>query len=307
MSERSTTGTFYGDGQMGAVENDDEGIEMPNKSKRRANGRRERTGPNPLQAPDLYLNRELSWLEFNRRVLEEALDQRNPLLERVKFLSIFSSNLDEFFMVRVAGIVGQVRAGDDTASRDGLRPSEQVAAIKLLVTDLSTRQRDCWNNEVLPALRDEGIVIEAYGNLPARDRKALTRYFEREIFPVLTPLAVDAGHPFPHISNLSLNMLILIEDERGEHIARMKIPPILPRFIRVPDPDGTISNSARRRQRYVVLEDVIEANVDQLFPGKQIKSTHLFRVTRDADIDVVSGGDSLLQTIEDELEQRLFG
>ena len=281
---------------------------MPQKSKQRGGARRERSGPNPLQAPELYLNRELSWLEFNRRVLEEALDERNPLLERVKFLSIFSSNLDEFFMVRVAGIVGQVRAGDDTAGRDGMRPSEQVAAIKLLVSELSTRQRECWNNVVMPQLRDEGIVIEEYSGLPARDRRALTRYFERQIFPVLTPLAVDAGHPFPHISNLSLNMLILIEDERGEHIARMKIPPILPRFIRVPDADGMPNTSSRRKRRFVLLEDVIEANVDQLFPGKRIRSTHLFRVTRDADIEVVAGsGDSLLKTIEDELEQRLFG
>ncbi len=281
---------------------------MPQKAKQRNNTRRERSGPNPLNAPELYLNRELSWLEFNRRVLEEALDERNPLLERVKFLSIFSSNLDEFFMVRVAGIVGQVRAGDDTAGKDGLRPSEQIAAIKLLVSDLSTRQRECWNNAIMPKLRDEGIVIEAYGGLPPRDRRALTRYFERQIFPVLTPLAVDAGHPFPHISNLSLNMLILIEDERGDHIARMKIPPVLPRIIRIPDADGSTNTSPRRKLRFVLLEDVIEANVDQLFPGKRIKSTHLFRVTRDADIEVVAGsGDSLLKTIEDELEQRLFG
>lgn len=300
--------TFNTDLIAGVDAHNHEGIAMPNKSRRRSGSRRERSGPNPLQAPELYLNRELSWLEFNRRVLEEALDDRNPLLERVKFLSIFSSNLDEFFMVRVAGIVGQVRAGDNTAARDGMSPSEQIAAIKLLVSDLSTRQRACWNNVVMPALRDEGIVIEDYTDLPARDRKALTRYFERQIFPVLTPLAVDAGHPFPHISNLSLNMLILIEDERGEHIARMKVPPILPRFIRIPDADGSTPTGPRRKLRYVVLEDVIEANVDQLFPGKRIKSTHLFRVTRDADIEVVTGnGDSLLKTIEDELEQRLFG
>ncbi|HEX5164932.1 MAG TPA: polyphosphate kinase 1, partial [Thermomicrobiales bacterium] len=284
------------------------GNDVPQKSKHRRTSRRERVGSGPLLAPELYLNRELSWLEFNRRVLEEALDTRNPLLERVKFLSIFSSNLDEFFMVRVAGIVGQVRAGDDSVGRDGTRPSEQVAAIKLLVSDLSACQRECWNTIIKPALRDEGILIEEYDGLSSRDRRGLTRYFERQIFPVLTPLAVDAGHPFPHISNLSLNMLILIEDERGEHIARLKIPSTLPRFIQIPEPDGTITVAPRRKLRYVVLEDVIEANVDQLFPGKQIKSTHLFRVTRDADIEVVTGsGDSLLKTIEDELEQRLFG
>jgi polyphosphate kinase len=284
------------------------GNDVPEKSKHRRAARRERAGSSQFQAPELFLNRELSWLEFNRRVLEEAEDTRNPLLERVKFLSIFSSNLDEFFMVRVAGIVGQVRAGDDAAGRDGLRPSEQVAAIKLLVSDLSTRQRECWSTVLRPALRDEGIIIEDYDGLSSRDRRGLTRYFERQIFPVLTPLAVDAGHPFPHISNLSLNMLILIEDERGEHIARMKIPSSLTRFIQIPEPDGSIAPGPRRKLRFVVLEDVIEANVDQLFPGKQIKSTHLFRVTRDADIEVVTGsGDSLLKTIEDELEQRLFG
>ena len=308
MSWGSMAGGFSSDRINDFGEQDRKDSDMPNKPKRRAGMRRERSESSQLQAPELYLNRELSWLEFNRRVLEEALDARNPLLERVKFLSIFSSNLDEFFMVRVAGIVGQVRAGDDTAGKDGMRPSEQISAIKQLVSDLSTRQRACWINEIMPALREEGIVIDKYGSLPARDRRALTRYFERQIFPVLTPLAVDAGHPFPHISNLSLNMLILIEDERGEHIARMKIPPILPRFIRIPDADGSIQNSPRRKLRYVVLEDVIEANVDQLFPGKRIKSTHLFRVTRDADIEVVAGsGDSLLKTIEDELEQRLFG
>jgi len=307
MSGNPTPPIFNGDRHLATDNTEHEGIDMPHKAKRRAS--RERSSPGPFHAPEFYLNRELSWLEFNRRVLEEALDERNPLLERVKFLSIFSSNLDEFFMVRVAGIVGQVRAGDDTAGRDGMRPTEQIAAIKRLVTDLSTQQRDCWNNEILPALRDEGIVIEEYATLSNRDRRALTRYFEREIFPVLTPLAVDAGHPFPHISNLSLNMLILIEDERGEHVARMKIPPILPRFIPMPESDGTIDGTRnRRKHRFVVLEDVIEANVDYLFPGKRIKSTHLFRVTRDADIEVVtSGGDSLLQTIEDELEQRLFG
>ncbi|MEX1159066.1 MAG: polyphosphate kinase 1 [Thermomicrobiales bacterium] len=297
---------------LGAVDNapECEGIEVPQKSKQRRESRRDRSRPNPLLAPELYLNRELSWLEFNRRVLEEALDGRNPLLERVKFLSIFSSNLDEFFMVRVAGTIGQVRAGDDAASKDGLRPSEQLSAIKLLVSELSSRQRDCWREEIMPALRDEGIVIEEYAGLAPRDRRALSRYFERQIFPVLTPLAVDSGHPFPHISNLSLNMLIIIEDERGEHIARMKVPPILPRFIQIPDPDGTINPRAnsRRKLRYVVLEDVIEANVDQLFPGKRIKSIHIFRVTRDADIEVPTGsGDSLLATIEEELEQRLFG
>jgi polyphosphate kinase len=262
----------------------------------------------PLHAPELYLNRELSWLEFNRRVLEEALDRRNPLLERVKFLAIFSSNLDEFFMVRVAGLQSEMLAGESELGRDGLTTTEQLAAIKLLVSDLSSRQRRCWHEDVLPALREENIYLETYADLSTRDRKALTQYFEKQIFPVLTPLAVDSGHPFPHISNLSLNMLIAIEDERGEQFARMKIPPVVPRFIEVPERDIARSTSPRRRRRFVLLEDVIEANVDQLFPGKRVTGTYLFRITRDADIEFREGStESLLKLIEEELEQRLFG
>ena len=257
---------------------------MMTKRRRQVSSRRDRANAAALKAPELYINRELSWLEFNRRVLEEARDTNNPLLERVKFLSIFSSNLDEFFMVRVAGIVGQVRAGDDTAARDGLTPAEQLSAIRLLVTEMSTRQRECWHGEIVPALREHGVQIETYSTLSGRDRRALTRYFERQIFPVLTPLAVDSGHPFPHISNRSLNLLILIEDELGRHIARMKIPPVLPRFIQVPDADGSPPPSSRRKLRYVMLEDIIEANLDQLFPGKQIQASYSFRVTRDADL-----------------------
>lgn len=281
---------------------------MMTKRRRQVSSRRDRANAAALKAPELYINRELSWLEFNRRVLEEARDTNNPLLERVKFLSIFSSNLDEFFMVRVAGIVGQVRAGDDTAARDGLTPAEQLSAIRLLVTEMSTRQRECWHGEIVPALREHGVQIETYSTLSGRDRRALTRYFERQIFPVLTPLAVDSGHPFPHISNRSLNLLILIEDELGRHIARMKIPPVLPRFIQVPDADGSPPPSSRRKLRYVMLEDIIEANLDQLFPGKQIQASYSFRVTRDADFEVAATtGDSLLKAIERELDQRLFG
>lgn len=262
----------------------------------------------PLHAPELYLNRELSWLEFNRRVLEEAIDERNPLLERVKFLAIFSTNLDEFFMVRVAGLQSEMLAGDSEVGRDGLTPSEQLAAIKLTVSELSSRQRRCWHEDVLPRLREEGICLERYDDLSQRDRRTLKHYFERQIFPVLTPLAVDSGHPFPHISNLSLNMLIVIEDKRGEHVARMKIPPVVPRFVEIPDRKASAGPSIDGVRRFVLLEDVIEANVHKLFPGKRVKSTHMFRITRDADIEFREGGsDSLLKLIEEELEQRLFG
>ncbi|HMM40356.1 MAG TPA: polyphosphate kinase 1, partial [Thermomicrobiales bacterium] len=208
-----------------------------------------------------------------------------------------------FFMVRVAGIVGQVRAGDDTAARDGLSPADQLSAIKLLVTEMSVRQRECWRDELVPALHEYGIVIEDYSRLSGRDRKALTRYFERQIFPILTPLAVDSGHPFPHISNRSLNLLIVVEDDRGRHI-----PPMLPRFVAIPDADGNPPPASRRKLRFAMLEEIIEANLDQLFPGKNVQSSHSFRVTRDADFEVAtSTGDSLMKAIERELDQRLFG
>ncbi|HUG14376.1 MAG TPA: polyphosphate kinase 1 [Thermomicrobiales bacterium] len=272
------------------------------------NGRARRPSGDPLRAPELYLNRELSWLEFNRRVLEESLDERNPLLERVKFLAIFSSNLDEFFMVRVAGLQSELLAGDAEVGRDGLSPSEQLAAIKLTVSDLSSRQRRCWLEDILPRLRAEGVCLEQYDSLGPKDRRWLKHYFERQVFPVLTPLAVDSGHPFPHISNLSLNMLIVIEDKRGEHFARMKIPPVVPRFVEIPERESPRAATTGSKRRFVLLEDVIEANVDQLFPGKHVKSTHMFRITRDADIEFREGtSDSLLKLIEAELEQRLFG
>lgn len=277
------------------------------KSKPASDRRSRRAAPGPLQLPELYLNPHLSWLEFNHRILEEALDQSNPLLERVKFISIFSSNLDEFFMVRVAGLKSQSLTGEVELPRDGMTPAEQLAAIKLIVSDLSARQRRCWIDDIVPRLREEGIHLDTYSDLSGREKRLLTEYFERQIYPVLTPLAVDAGHPFPHISNHSLNMLILIEDARGEHIARMKIPSVIPRFVRIPEVERG-EHHPRRRQRFVLVEDVIEANVNQLFPGKRVKSTHIFRLTRDADIEFRESHDeSLINTVEAELEQRLFG
>lgn len=255
-----------------------------------------------LRAPEFYLNRELSWLEFNRRVLEEALDESNPLLERVKFLAIFSSNLDEFFMIRVAGLRGQIITGESAIGRDGTPPAQLMAAIKLLVSDLSRAQRRCWHDDVLPKLRAEGIHLEQYHDLPARDRRALNDYFQRQIFPVLTPLAVDSSHPFPHISNLSVNMLIVLHHNQQDRIARMKIPTILPRFIRVPD-----EHARTKRQRFVLIEDLIEANVGTLFPGHRVKATHIFRLTRDADLEFEESGENLMKAIEVELQQRLFG
>lgn len=282
-------------------------------SKRKSRGAGSRRAADPLHAPELYINRQLSWLEFNRRVLEEAIDARNPLLERIKFLSIFSSNLDEFFMIQVAGLKGQQISGDRTVGRDGMTPAEMLTAIKTLVSDLSRRQRRLWHDELLPELRHEGIAIEDYSALSGREKRALTDYFARQIYPVLTPLAVDAGHPFPHISNLSLNMLIVVHDNHGEHIARMKIPSVVPRFVVVPEPErmnghAPASAHARRRVRFVLLEDVIHANIHQLFPGKKVRGAYIFRLTRDADLEFrEAASESLLTLIEEELEQRHFG
>lgn len=279
------------------------------KSKQRqptSDRRLRRPAANPLQAPELYINRQLSWLEFNRRVLEEALDDRNPLLERVKFISIFSSNLDEFFMVQVAGLKDRRVVADGEPGRDGMTFSEQLSAIKLRVTEMSMQQRRCWHDDLVPQLRQQGIFIEGYGDLSTRDRRALADYFERQVYPVLTPLAIDPGHPFPHISNLSINLLVVIEDKRGEHIARVKIPSVMPRFIRVPESDR--DNGARRRWRFVLLEDIISANLHLLFPGKKVKGRYLFRITRDADIEFrEQESESLLKTVEEDIGQRHFG
>ncbi|CAN5543957.1 polyphosphate kinase 1 [soil metagenome] len=260
-----------------------------------------------LTSPALYRNRELSWLEFNRRVQEEALDERNPLLERVKFLSISSTNLDEFFAVRVAGIKEQQLSGLGSLTADGLTPAEQLSAIRASAVDMSVRQRCCWHEDLQPLLRRQGIAFEPFDTLSASEQAFLSDYFKRQIYPVLTPQAVDAGHPFPHISSLSLNMLIVVEDARGQHVARMKIPPVLPRFIEIP-PSTAHGGDDHRQYRFVLLEEVIEANLGSLFPGKRVTSAYMFRITRDADLEFRdAANESLIKTVEDELERRHFG
>lgn len=192
------------------------------------------------RAPNLnhrtyYFNRELSWLEFNRRVLEEALDERHPLLERVKFLAIFTSNLDEFFMIRVSGLRNQLARGALTAPPDGMSPSEQLAAIWTRLQPMLETRTACWRDDLLPNLRAAGIKILGYDELKRRQRKLLRRHFEREIFPALTPLAFDPGHPFPHISNLSINLAVVVNDPQyGERFARLKVPHLLSRLLRIP-------------------------------------------------------------------------
>ncbi|MEP7189988.1 MAG: RNA degradosome polyphosphate kinase, partial [Roseiflexaceae bacterium] len=211
-----------------------------------------------------YFNRERSWLEFNRRVLEEALDEQNPLLERVKFLSIFSTNLDEFFMIRVAGIKQQVAAGVIGRSPDGTTPAEQLIAIRRTVDMLTDQHRRCWLDDVQPKLRDQGIRLLDYAELTDQQRAFCKEYFEREVFPVLTPLAFDPSHPFPQISNLSINLAVVINDpEEGELFARLKVPAVLPRLIPLPSGmcDGPERIPPERRHCLVWLEQVIGENV----------------------------------------------
>jgi len=254
----------------------------------------------PLGA-ERYLNRELSWLQFNRRVLGEALDVRHPLLERVKFLSIFSSNLDEFFMVRVAGIRQQIEAGVIEPSPDGLSPHDQLAHIKPVVEELTELQRKCWCDDVRPQLQAKGILVCDYAELNERQRQRLRELFLEEIFPVLTPLAFDPGHPFPHISNLSLSLAVVVHDPRhGERFARVKVPEVLPRLLPIPSDDG--------QQVFVWLEQVIAEHVDALFPGMHVVEAYPFRVTRNGDVDLQEEeAADLLRTIEHGIRQRHFG
>ncbi|MDQ1567616.1 MAG: polyphosphate kinase [Actinomycetota bacterium] len=246
-----------------------------------------------------YLDRELSWLDFNGRVLALAEDRKIPLLERVKFLAIFSRNLDEFFMIRVAGLADRAAAGLGAAATGGLDPHDELGSIRKRAEELVLRQTDVCRDEVRPSLAEAGIRVLEWAALETSHQKELGRYFEDQIFPVLTPLSVDPGHPFPYISNLSLNLAIMVRDpERDERrFARVKVPPLLPRFVR--SSDGTC---------FVPLEQVISAHLDRLFPGMEIELHCPFRVTRNADLSVADEeSDDLLATIEMELRRRRFG
>ena len=251
-----------------------------------------------LYSPDLYTNRELSWLEFNDRVLQLAADHQVPLLERVKFLAIFGSNLDEFVMVRVAGVHDQVDAGIDARRPDGLSPIETLQAITERAREQTTRHARLWEDEVRPALRDEGIRVVSCVECDAAELERVSRRFHEQIFPVLTPLGVGPGRPFPYISNLSLSIGVWLRDPVTgvESFARVKVPrEVLPRFVRI---DTTT---------FVPLEDVISLHLDELFPGMEIVHHDVFRVTRDADFTVSDEADDLLRAVEDELRRRRFG
>ena len=252
-------------------------------------------------------NREISWLEFNRRVLEEALNDQTPLLERLKFLSIFSTNLDEFFMIRVSGLKEQIAEGISKPSPDGMSAAEQLREIRELVRPMVNQQMKCLHNEVLPQLAEHGIRFFTYKELSGGDKKKLDEYFLKNIFPVLTPQAVDISHPFPYVSNLSLNLGLIVEPDKSfthgklEHLyhqsrfVRIKLPPNIPRLIPINE-DET---------HFALLGELVAANVRHLFPNMKTQKPHLFRLTRDADLELREdeAGD-LLRTMEIELHHR---
>ena len=245
------------------------------------------------------LNRELSWLEFNSRVLHEAADARTPLLERLKFLAIFGSNLDEFYMVRVAGVRRQLAAGVTRAGPDGLTPSDLLDRIDVKVRDLLRQQERILHEDLLPALQEHGVRLLRMEELDAGERAAIDAFFDAQVFPVLTPLAVDPGHPFPYISNLSLSLAVQLREAEGgaDHFARVKVPKSLPRWVPV------------RPLQYVPLEDLIGAHLGQLFPGMQIVGQYAFRISRFSDLEIAptEEPEDLLAMIEEQVFQRRFG
>jgi polyphosphate kinase len=259
-----------------------------------------------LSDPSLYINRELSWLGFNNRVLEQARDERHPLLERVRFVAISETNLDEFFMIRVAGLQQQVASELPNPIPDGMSPEEQLSRIHDHTEEFFEERRRILNKELIPALEKEGIRMVPYGKVRADERRELREGFVRDILPILTPLAIDPAHPFPHISNLSLNLLVVIEDAGRRVMARIKVPTTIDRFMRLSDEDR--GPGERPEMRFVRVEEVISANLDELFPGKDVVASYVFQVTRNADFVIEEDeAADLLQAIEDELEGRWFG
>ncbi|MDN5858611.1 MAG: RNA degradosome polyphosphate kinase, partial [Pseudonocardia sp.] len=263
-------------------------------------------GPASELPDDRYLNRELSWLEFNARVLALAEDPSQPLLERAKFLAIFASNLDEFYMVRVAGLKRRDETGLAVRSADGLSPREQVARIAVRSQAIAEAHAHVFLDQVRPQLEHAGIHIRRWDELSADERARLSDYFSAQVFPVLTPLAVDPAHPFPYISGLSLNLAVTVRDPEGgtERFARVKVPNNVPRLVRV----ATAPDTDRSEVVFLPVEDLISAHLDQLFTGMEVAEVHAFRVTRNADLEVEEDRDEdLLQSLERELARRRFG
>lgn len=265
---------------------------------------------------DRFLDRELSWLAFNQRVLELAEDPDLPLLERVRYLAIFASNLDEFFMVRVAGLKRRIATGIAVTAASGLSPRQVLETISEAAHELTHRHARVFAEQVQPALQREGITLVRWDDLGEDEQDRLRKFFRRQIFPVLTPLAVDPAHPFPYISGLSLNLaVVLVNPSTGkEHFARVKVPPLLPRFIAVDArgrpsaPDGQTASVEKGPTSFVPVEDVISEHLDQLFPGMEVREHHTFRVTRNEDVEVEEDdAENLLQAMEKELLRRRFG
>ena len=251
---------------------------------------------------DRYLNRELSWLDFNARVLALAADTSLPLLERAKFLAIFASNLDEFYMVRVAGLKRRDEMGLSVRSADGLSPREQLRRISERTQQIASRHAHVFLDSVRPSLAEKGIVIVTWAQLDDAERNRLSAYFHEQVFPVLTPLAVDPAHPFPFVSGLSLNLAITVKhpDDGGQHFARIKVPDNVDRFVELDSRDGEL--------RFLPMEELIAAFLPVLFPGLEIVEHHAFRITRNEDFEVEEDRDEdLLQALERELARRRFG
>src|SRR5436309_3603452 len=253
---------------------------------------------------DRYLNRELSWLDFNARVLALAEDPSQPLLERAKFLAIFASNLDEFYMVRVAGLKRRDETGLAVRSADGLSPREQVSRIAARAQAIADAHAHVFLDQVRPQLEEKGIHIRRWDELSADEHSRLSEYFSAQVFPVLTPLAVDPAHPFPYISGLSLNLAVTVRDPEGgtERFARVKVPSNVPRLMRIE------TERTNRTATFLPLEELIAAHLGELFTGMDVTEHHVFRVTRNADFEVDEDRDEdLLQALERELAQRRFG
>jgi polyphosphate kinase len=264
-----------------------------------------------LDAPQYYINREISLLDFQWRVFDEARDERNPLLERVKFLAIVDSNMHEFFMVRVGGLRMQRDAGHVGLSDDGMTTARLLAAVRKESLKLMDECRRYLREALLPALYQAGIRVMSFNDLSPRQKETVNAYFDEVIFPVLTPLAVDPGHPFPHISNLSLNLAILLEDAQGQrHFARLKVPPLLPQLVPVKRSSGGVrrDGTVPHTHLFVWISHVINANLDKLFPGMKVLEAHQFHVIRNADMQIQElEALDLLDTVEDSLRKRRFG
>ena len=274
----------------------------PKSRPRRAAAKPARPTPRDLTHPSFYINRELSWLEFNDRVLLQARDASHPLLERVKFLSIVATNLDEFYMIRVATTVKRIKSGIENPAPDGLGATQELAAMRARAGQMLRDVNDVWA-QLRDLLQREGVDVLEIADWTTEIRDYLAEHFTREIGPVLTPLAFDPGHPFPFISNLSMNFAVVVRHGGRIKFARVKVPDVLPRFLQVPAdllPEG--------RQGFVFIEDAVRENLQELFPGTQIRGAHLFRIVRDADLEVEANeADDLLETVESNLRELRHG